>query len=80
MEQARYPAYGQRFPARYRRTDPSGDDCGLPVGEGKGHPEGMLREEDQREHTKDTGSADAAVLYRAGVALEDARMRAGQHI
>ena len=25
----------------------------------------MLREEDQREHTQDTRSADAAVLYRA---------------
>ena len=30
----------------------------------------MLREEDQREHTQDAGSADAAVLYCAGVALE----------
>ena len=38
--------------------------------EGKGRPEIMLREEDQRKHTQDTGSADAAVFYRAGVALE----------
>ena len=32
------------------------------------------------EHMQDTRSADAAVLYRAGVALEGAQARTGQHI